>query len=267
MIKIGIYASYFGKDEPKTFPNVESFIDLAHALLLDAIDFRADIGFNSRDPDYLLGIKLKCLKAGLPIGYLASGVHFVGTEEELRAKVEQAKLDVEMAAFLGAPMIRLFCGAPEEGVEESEIRCFQEVCDFAADAGIMVGLQNHPCTGDDILRILRDTDRANFTFILDTGQWVGSPGLNRGIGDPNVDIYRYMEQTAPYASYVRAKIYKIDSGEEEWLDYSRIVRILKSVDFNGVMSITFEGQDINRCSDGEAFRLAALHLRELISES
>lgn len=267
MIKVGVYASYFGKDEPKAFPDVEAFIDLAYELRLDVIDFRANVGFSSRDPNYLLGIKIKCLKAGLPIGYLASGGHFVGTEEELRAKVEQAKADVEMATFLGAPMIRLFCGAPEEGVEESEIRCFQEVCDFAADAGIMVGLQNHPCTGDDVLRILRKTKRENFTFVLDTGQWVGSPGRNRGVGDPTVDIYQYMEQTAPYASYVRAKIYKIDSGREEWLDYSRIVQILKSVDFNGVMSITFEGKDVNRCDDKETFRLAARHLRELISDS
>ena len=52
-----------------------------------------------------------------------------------------------------------------------EIRCFQEVSEYAAERGILVGLQNHPSTGDDILRILRETDRENFTFILDTGQW------------------------------------------------------------------------------------------------
>ena len=69
----------------------KSFIDLAYALRLDSYRFRADVGFNSRDPDYLLGIKLKCLKAGLPIGYLASGGPFRGTDEELRAKVENAK--------------------------------------------------------------------------------------------------------------------------------------------------------------------------------
>ena len=162
-------------------------------------------------------------------------------------------------------MIRLFCGAPGEGDRESEIRCFQEVCDFAADAAIIVGLQNHPSTGDNVLRILRETDRENFTFILDTGQWVGSPGLNRGVGDPDVDIYHYMEQTAPHAAYVRAKIYKIDSGREEWLDYPRIVGILKSAGFNGVISITFEGKDVNRCDDRETFRLAAQHLRETIA--
>ena len=72
-------------------------------------------------------------------------------------------------------MIRLFCGAPEEGDDESEIECFREVCDSRRRRN-HGGLQNHPCTGDDILRIIRDTDRENFTFILDTGQWVGSPG-------------------------------------------------------------------------------------------
>ena len=73
MIKVGIYTSYFGKEKPKVFPDVESFIDLAYDLRLDAIDFRANVGFASRHPDYLMGIKIKCLKAGLPIGYLASG--------------------------------------------------------------------------------------------------------------------------------------------------------------------------------------------------
>lgn len=279
-MKVGIYASYFGKDDPKTFPDVESFIDLARELRLDVIDFRVDVGFGSLDRDYLRGLKIKCLKAGLPIGYLASGGHFAGTDEELRQKVAQAKADVEVAAYLGTPMIRLFCGAPAcsaagfrcagrpgVGDAEREIGCFQEVCDFAADAGIIVGLQNHPSTGDNVLRILRETNRENFTFILDTGQWVGSPGLNRGVGDPDVDIYRFMEQTAPHASHVRAKIYKIDSGREEWLDYPRIVGILKSAGFNGVVSITFEGQDVNDCDDRETFRLAARHLRETIASA
>lgn len=264
-MKVGIYASYFGKEVPKAFPDVESFIDLAYELKLDVIEFRVDVGFGSLDRGYLRDLKIKCLKAGLPIGYLASGGHFVGTDEELRGKVEQAKADVEVAAFLGAPMIRLFCGAPGDGDPDREIRCFQEVCDFAADAGIVVGLQNHPSTGDNVLRILRETDRENFTFILDTGQWVGSPALNRGVANPDVDVYHYMEQTASFASYVRAKIYKIDSGREEWLDYPRIIGILKAAGFNGVVSITFEGQDVNECDDRETFRLAAQHLRETIA--
>ncbi|MBI4531189.1 MAG: TIM barrel protein [Candidatus Latescibacteria bacterium] len=207
---------------------------------------------------------------------MGSGGGFVGTEEELRQRVEEAKADVDVAVFLGAPMIRLFGGHVPEGVEDREplwgpmIRCFQEVADYAATKGIIVGLQNHDnrnmaATGDDVLRILRETDRENFTFILDTGQWKGSIGAHpRGEFDPDVDIYRYMEQTAPYASYVRAKIYKIDSGREEWIDYKRVIKILKAVNFNGSLSIVFEGQG-NRCEDAEAIRLAVKHLRELLA--
>ncbi len=58
-MKVGIYASYFGKDEPKAFPDVESFIVLAHELQLDVIDFRVDVGFGSLDRDYLRGLKKK----------------------------------------------------------------------------------------------------------------------------------------------------------------------------------------------------------------
>jgi sugar phosphate isomerase/epimerase len=268
MIKIGVYASMFGKDQPPQLDSAESYIEHASRLKLDMIDFHAGRGFKSRDPDYLLGVKIQCLQAGLPIGYLASGGHFVGTDEELRRKLEHVRADVEMAAFLGAPMIRLFCGRPlaEAEARRREIRCFQEAADLAARQGILVGLQNHPSTGDDVLRILRETDRPNFVFLLDTGQWVGSPALNRGQGDPQIDIYRFMEQTAPYARHVRAKFYKIDSGREEWLDYARILRILQEVGFNGCVSVVFEGKDANQCDDKEVIRRAAAHLRELLAE-
>ena len=267
MVKVGVYASMFGKDDPKQLVDIESFIELAYALKLDAIDFHSGVGFHSKGPDYLRRVKIKCLEYGLPLGYLASGGHFVGADEELRQKVEQIRKDVDVAVYLGAPMVRVFCGERPAGAEaqEKEIRCFQEVCDYAAEKGVIVGLQNHPSTGDDILRILRQTARENFTFILDTGQWVGSPARNQGQPDPQVDIYHFMEQTASHATHVRAKFYKIDSGREEWLDYARIVQILKAVDFNGIMGVVFEGKDINACDDKEVIRLAAVHLRELLA--
>ena len=72
-----------------------------------------------------------------------------------------------------------------------------------------------------------------------------------------------MEQTAKYACHVRAKFYKIDSGAEEWLDYPRIVDILKATDFNGTLGVVFEGKDINDCDDHDVLRRAAAQLRQL----
>ncbi len=276
MIKLGCFAVLKDKDNPDEFVDLERFIRFAYELRLDVIEFHLSKGFLSKDPDYLRHIKMLCLKHGLPIGYLGSGGGFVGTEEERQKRVAQARADVDVAVLMGAPMIRLFGGHVPEGVEDREplwtpmIGCFQEVTDYAAEKGIIVGLQNHDnrnlaATGDDVLRILREVDRENFSFILDTGQWLGSIGAgSRGEFDPDIDIYAFMEQTAPYASYVRAKIYKIDSGREEWIDYERVLRILKGVNYNGCMSIVFEGEG-NRCEDAEAIGLAAGHLRELLA--
>lgn len=264
-MKIGLYASMFGKDDPPTLQSIESYIDHAYDLRLDLIDFRRDRGFSSEDASYLIKTKLACIEKGLAIGYLASGGHFVGSDEDLRIKVATAKADMDIALILGAPMIRLFCGQPLTDPQERtrEIRCFQEVADYGLEIGIAIGLQNHPSTGDDVLRIIEGTDRPNFSFLLDTGQWCGSPARNRGIPDPDHDIYAYMRQTAHLATHVRAKFYKIDSGKEEWIDYERIVPILAEAGYNGPLSVVFEGQAINDCDDKEVMRLAAAHLREV----
>ena len=254
----------FGKD-PQALPDIESFIKLAYEERLDVIDLRSDVGFSDHDSSYLLDTKMKCLRQGLAIGYLATTGHFTGTDEELEAKLQTVRNDLDVAVKLGAPMVRVFCGETPQTQEECqrEVECFQVACDEAAARGIAVGLQNHPCTGDGVLRLLEEVDRSNFTFILDTGQWVGSPGRHGGAAQPGHDIYQYMEQTARHAAHVRAKFYKIDSGDEEWLDYPRIIDILRAADFNGTLSVVFEGKDINNCDDHEVLRLAAAQLRRL----
>jgi sugar phosphate isomerase/epimerase len=263
-MKVGLYASMFGK-EKDSFPTIESFIDLAYELRLDVIDLRSDVGFSDHESSYLLDTKMSCLRKGLSIGYLATGGHFHGTDAELEEKVQRVRTDVDIAVALGAPMVRVFCGSTPDTDEERrrEVECFQTCCDYAAGKGIAVGLQNHPCTGDGVLRLFDEVARSNFTFILDTGQWEGSPGRNKGVGDPDHDIYKYMEQTAHHACHVRAKFYKIDSGSEEWLDYDRIVDILVAAGFNGTLGVVFEGKDVNACDDRGVLSLAAAQLRRL----
>ena len=115
--------------------------------------------------------------------------------------------------------------------------------------------------------MMSDVDRPNFTYIMDCGQWMGSPGGNPiGEVDPDVDIYAYMETVAPYASCVRAKIYRIDHGYEEWIDYDRIVGILKDVGYNGAISMVFELRPDTQASTPDAVRMATNHLREILAK-
>ncbi|MCZ6677458.1 MAG: TIM barrel protein [Candidatus Poribacteria bacterium] len=262
MIKIG--SNYLSLQNT----SVEAFIQTAYDLRLDIVDFHQR-AFTSTDPDYLSSIKFMCLRYGLPIGYIGVSGLFVGTAAERREHAQQCKEAIDLAAFLGSPIIRVFCGTvPEKNGDGDDpwpamISGYQEVADYAATKGIAVGLQNHPSTGDEMLRIRRETNRDNFNFIMDTGQWVGSPGsYPRGESAPDIDFYRFIEQTVPHAMYVRTKFYKIESGREEWLDYERIVPILKSVNYNGCISIVYEGQEEDRV---EQVRLAANYLRELLA--
>jgi hypothetical protein len=247
---------------------IEDFIKTSYDLKLDVVDFHQR-AFESTDPAYLGGIKALCLKYGLPIGYIGVSGLFHGTSTERAEHAKTAKEAVDLAAFLGSPIIRLFCSTiPKKNGDGEEtwpamIAGYQDVADYAASKGIAVGLQNHPSTGDEMLQIRAETDRENFNFIMDTGQWVGSPGsAPRGETDPNIDFYKFMVQTIEYAMYIRTKFYKNESGTEEWLDYARIAKIIKHVNYNGCISIVYEGEHEDRV---EQVRLAVAQLRSLLS--
>ena len=267
MIKIGCnYLSY-----KRAEIGVDEFIRVCHALRLDCVDFHQR-AFPSSETPYLLRVKRACLDLGLPIGYLGVAGGFAGDAEIQRARVLAAMSAIDTAAILGAPLIRVFGWQTHQTENRGPLfaalaRCLREVCDYGADKGVIVALQNHDnrnlaATGPDVIRIIEEVDHPNFSFIMDTGQWRGSPGA-AGDPDPNADIYGYMEQTLPYAGYVRCKFYKIASGREEILDYERIARILKSRNYNGCISIVYEGQEPDDRT--QLIGKAAQYLRSLLS--
>ena len=268
MIKIGCnYLSY-----KSVGIGVEDFIRTCYDLRLDCLDFHRR-AFPSEEVSYLLGIKRQCLDLGLPIGYLGVAGGFAGDEDTQRMRVEEAKSSIDVALVLGSPLIRLFGWQTHETENRDPLfaalaRCLKEVCEYGAERGVVVALQNHDnrnlaATGPDVLRIIEEVDHPNFSFIMDTGQWRGSPGA-AGDPDPDADIYGYMEQTLPHASYVRCKFYKIASGREEVLDYDRIAGILRAADYNGSISIVYEGQEPDDRT--ELIGKAARYLRSLLAE-
>lgn len=248
--------------------SVEDFVRTCYDLRLDSVDFH-ESAFTSRDPDYLQSVKLLCLRYGLPIVYVGVSGLFHGAAGERRALADKAKEAIDLAAFLGAPLIRMFCATVPERNADGEpawpamIAGYREVADYGAARGVSVGLQNHPVTGAEMLRIRADVDRANFNFIVDTGQWTGSPGTAPlGVADPAHDFYAYLQQTVPHAVAIRTKFYRIESGREEWLDYERIASIIRGANYNGCLSIVYEGEQADRV---EQVRLGAAYLRQLLA--
>ena len=250
-------------------------IEKAYELQMDGVDLHFT-HFASTGGDYLEEVKQACLKRGLHMCYIGVSNNFGKTGEELREQIDLMKKWIDIAARMGIPMIRAFGSwLPEGESEESAwprlVASTREVAEYGQSKGVVVGLHNHnhgciPATGDQVIRLLDDVDNSYYSHILDTGQYRGSPGASfgeRGKEDPQWDFYGSIEASAPRAVHVRAKIYRIASGEEAWLDYDRIMPILKKVGFNGWMSIVFEGQD--ELDEPAAVPLANTYMRSLLA--
>ena len=276
MIKLSLqslcYRDTFNGGEIDLF----GMIDKAKEYRLDGIDIHFQ-HFASTDREYLEDVRMACLKNGLHMCYIGVSNNFGMTCDEQQAQIDNMKKWIDVAATMGIQMVRSFGGWIPEGETEQTVwprivSATKEVSSYGASKGVMVGLHNHnhgcaPATGEQVLRILDEVDNPYYTHILDTGQYRGSPGASlgeRGVEGVEHNFYGSIEASAPRAVHVRAKIYRIASGSEAWLDYDRIMKIIKSVGFNGWMSVVFEGQD--ELDEPTAVPLAAAFLRRKLDE-
>ena len=253
MMKLGCMSLSYSHQFRDGLIDLEGFIDRAYDLGLDGIDIHTR-AFASTEPDYLRNIRMRCLKRGLAMSYIGVSNNFGLPKDELPGVVADVKHWVDVAEFLGIPLVRIFAawipeGEPEEQVWDRMMPCMEEVAAYGQEKGVVLGLHNHNhgCvtrTSKEVKRILEGVDNPYLSHILDTGQYVGSPGASGADGkeDPTLNFYGSIEETAPLAVHVRAKIYRISTGEEAWLDNPRIFKILNGVDYNGWVSVVYEGQ-------------------------
>lgn len=275
MMKLGCMSLSYQQEFAAAKLDLEGFIERAYQLGLDGIDLHTG-AFASTEAAYLRRIRMQALKRGLALSYIGVSSNFGKPAEQLVAEVATAKKWIGVAAQMGIPLVRVFAawvpeGDTTEAVWARMIPCLKEVADYGQQQGVVVGLHNHNhgCvtrTGKDVIRILNEVDNPYFSHILDTGQYVGSPGASgaNGVEDPSLDFYGSIALTAPLAVHVRCKIYRIQTGEEAWLNYPRIFEILRGVKYNGWLSIVYEGQQVE--PEATAVPKAVKYLRKLMRE-
>jgi len=228
------------------------FIDLCAMLELDGVDFNMG-SFRSVEKDHLKQIKKTCLRRGLSIACIGVSNDFGRPAEDQEAVQQQVRQGLDTAQFLGDSVVRLFAGYVKAGQTREEVwkrtvEGLKRAAEYAEKVGVVVGLQNHnhnniTSTGEDVVRLLKQVDHPWCSHILDTGQYLGSLGASGAQPeDPRKhDVYKSIERTAPLAVQVRAKLYRLKSGKEEWLDYERIFKILRGVKYQGFVSLVYEG--------------------------
>ncbi len=219
-------------------------------LTLDGlIDFCAEVGFDGLDitgyyfdgypavpsDETLFRFKRKAFREGLEISGTGVRNDFTIADKEKRKKeVQLVKNWVDVAAKLGAPVLRIFAGTQKnEGIPREQIMDWMlkdiETCvDYGKQNGVIIGLQNHfdfVQTADQVIPFFETIKSEWFGLILDTGSY--------RIGDP----YKEIERTIKYAVNWQLKEKIFVDGKEIDTDLERVIDLIKKSDYQGYIPI------------------------------
>jgi len=189
------------------------------------------------DEKFFNSVKRYAFVNGVPITGTAIGNNFtIKRGEKLDKQIADAKLWIDRAAMLGAPHIRFFAGKKKELEKSPEtmqvaIESLQECADYAAKAGVFLGVENHGnLTGDDVVQIVKVVKSDWFGVNLDSGNFVSD------------DPYAEMVQCVPYAVNVQLKV-KMKTktkGVKIDCDLERVSKILKDANYRGNVVMEYE---------------------------
>lgn len=250
----------------KTALNAYSFLELLNAHAKDAsqgldlfgvCDYAAKQDFAAVDltgyffpgypqaPDnaYLARIKRHTHDLGLAISGTGVRNDFAVADKAVRAAgVQVTKLWIEVAARLGAPVVRTFAGpqqplkdwptaagnAPRAAVEAWMADALRECAEHGEKFGVLVAVQNHGdflSTGAEHLSLLQRVDHPWCGALVDTGKYLTE--------DPYADI----ALITPYALNWQIKETTQSRLNSPRTDMTKLVGIIQQAGYRGYLPI------------------------------
>ena len=255
-----------GSAHLRTSLNAFSFIELLNAHAKDAskgidlfqlCDFCAEHDFDAVDltgyffpgypqapsDSYIFSLKRHALDLGLEISGTGVRNDFTAGDKAVRDEgVQRVKTWVEVAAKLGAPVIRAFAdsqqpyknwheasgNAGRAEVETWMSDCLRECAEHGQKFGVTVGVQNH---GDFItsaaehLSLIERVNHPWCAVLVDTGNFLTA--------DPYADIAR----VAPYAVNWQIKETTGNKPDSPIVDMRKLLTIIRKAGYRGYLPI------------------------------
>lgn len=195
------------------------------------------------DDRYLIRLKRHAFDRGLAISGTGVRNDFTTADKSVRAEgVQRIKTWIEVAAKLGAPVVRAFGdsqqpyknwqqaagNASREVVETWMADSLHECAEYGQKFGVIVGVQNHGDfinTGTEHLSLLRRVDHEWCAALVDTGKYLTT--------DPYADI----ALMAPYAVNWQIKETMGSSTDTPSADMKRLVTIIRKSGYSGYVPI------------------------------
>ena len=225
--------------------------------LFDLVDYCAEHNFDAVDltgyyfpgypevpsDEYIFDLKLHAHKLGVEISGTGVRNDLASPDPAKRAAdVEHIKEWIEVAAKLGAPVLRVFAGPVPEGYEDKwdevaawMVESYKECTEYAAKYGVIIGIQNHGdmlSTADQTVKMVEMVDSKWFGVIVDVGYFLTD--------DPYIDI----EKVMPYAVNFQVKESPFGVLSRVRTDMPRLLRIINNSGYRGYLPIETLGDKV-----------------------
>ena len=188
---------------------------------------------------YLRNLAHRCFANGLTVSGTAIGNDFALPPGDDREKqIAHCEHWIDVAAVLGAPVIRIFAGKVPKGGDETDAieRCaagINECLPYAAEKGVHLALENHggiTATPAQMMKIIERVDDSPYF------------GVNFDSGNFQTETpYEDLAAIAPYAINAQIKPYIRPNGRKQEPDLERIVGLLGDAGYRGWLVLEYEG--------------------------
>lgn len=215
----------------------------------DMLDFCAAAGFEGVDitgyyfkgypqvppDDYLFEIKRKAFRLGIEISGTGIRNDFTIADKAKRElEVTLVKNWIEVAAKIGAPVIRIFAGnqknegTTKEAVTDWMLKDMQTCVDYGKQHGVVIGLQNHNDfiqTAAQVNTMIETINSPWLGLILDTGSY--------RVLNPYDEIAASVKHVVNWQ--VKGKVFM--NGVEVDTDMDKLIGIIKASGYKGYLPI------------------------------
>lgn len=215
--------------------------------LFDVLEFCADHDIEAIDPtgyyfpgyprvptnEYIARFKKRAFELGIAVSGTGIRNNFASSDKAARAAdVQLAKAWIEVAAKLGAPVIRLFAGQEEKNAVREEVGKWMAedllaCAEHGRKFGVVVGVQNHGDflkTAEQTIEIVKRVNSEWLGVILDTGNY-------------REDTYSEIAAVLPYTVNFQIKESPYGKDSTVRLDLDRFVKIVRDADYRGYLPI------------------------------
>lgn len=203
----------------------------------------------ANDKSYLKDLKDRCKSEGVKsVLIMCDGEGATGDPDQAaRMKaVENHYKWVDAARFLGCHSIRV--NAYSKGTPEEQAKLcadgLAKLGEYATKQNIHVIVENHgglSSRGDWLTGVMQKVNMKNVGTLPDFGNFY------------EYDRYKGVEEMMPFAKGVSAKTHDFGPyGDELFVDYTRLLDIVKAAGYRGRIGIEFEG---DRVSEADGIRL------------